>query len=198
MRQIAVEALGQIGAASAPATAVISEQLNSGDTRLQESARQALAKIGGRQAETALVQDASRFADADLAESRRLATTHGMKSLSEYLLRLPERRADPLARRLLSERQGDSAFMGALYLARRGDIEPALPVLADNLVRRPEVEQMFTSLAWSMAHGGDEAQFRALMEGVGRYIDENRDRYTAEQQARIDALLRRNAEQKQR
>ena len=198
LRRAAVVALGQIGEAAAPATAVIFEQLNSGDSRLKNSARQALAKIGGPQADAALKQDASRFADADLAEIRRLAATHGMEGMSQYLFGLPERRAGPLARRLLSGQQPDSAYVGALFLARQGDIEPAIPILADNLARRPGAEKMFTGLAYSMMHGGDETQIQPLLQGLLRYIEENRDRYTPEEQARLEALFKRGAGQKRR
>ncbi len=198
LRRAAVVALGQIGEAAAPATAVIAEQLNSGDTRLKNSARQALSKVGGPQADAALKQDASRFANADPAEIRRLAATHGMEGMSQYLFRLPERRSGPLARRLLSEQQPDSAYIGALFLARQGDIEPAIPILADNLARRPDAEKMLTGLAYSMMHGGDETHIQPLFQGLLRYLEENRDRYTAEEQARLEALFKWGAGQKRR
>jgi len=189
LRRAAVVALGQIGEAAAPATAAISEQLNSGDNRLKKSAREALAKIGGPQADIALERDASRFADADLAKIRQLAATSGMEGMSEYLFRLPERRANPLARRLLSDHRSDSAYVGALFLVRQGDIEPAIPVVADNLARRPSANNIFMGLIYSMVHGGNETQVQPLLDGLLRYIEDNRDRYTPEEQARLEALL---------
>lgn len=189
VRRAAVVALGQIGEAAAPATAAISAQLDSGDARLKQSAREALAKIGGPQADTALQRDASRYADADLAEIRRLAATGGMEGMSRYLFQLPERRADPLARRLLTEQPPDNAFVGALFLARQGEIDPAIPVIADNLARRPDANDIFTGLIYSMMHGGNEAQVQSLFQGLLRYAEENRDRYTPEEHARLDALL---------
>jgi HEAT repeat protein len=190
LRRVAVQALGQIGEAAAPATTAITAQLESGDTRLKRSARQALAKIGGPEAAAALRQDASRFADADLAEVRRLAKTHGMEGISNYLFRLPDRRAQPLARRLLSEPEPDTAYIGALFLARQGDVEPAIPILADNLARRPDGERMLTGLAYSMMHGGDQTQIQPLFEGLLRFIEQNPDRYTVEERTRLEALLK--------
>ena len=198
LRRVAVEALGRIGEAAASATAGISEQLVSSDRRLKNSARWALAKIGGPQADIALTQDASRFGNADLAEIRRLAVTDGMNGMSKYLFRLPKRRATPLARRLLSEQQPDNAYVGALFLARQGEIEPAIPILADNLARRADGERMLTGLAYSMMHGGDQTQVRALFEGLARYIEKNFDRYTLEEKARLNAFLKRAAGQKRR
>jgi HEAT repeat protein len=193
LRRAAVVALGQIGAPAAPATAAISEQLDSGDARLQNSARQALEKIGYPQADAALKEDASRFADADLAEFRRLAVTHGMEGTSNYLFALPGRRAVPLARRLLSEQQPDSAYVGALFLAYQGDIEPAIPILADNLARRPDAENIFAGLIYSMMHGGDETMIQPLFQGLLRYVEENRDRYTTGEQTRLEALFKEGA-----
>lgn len=118
--------------------------------------------------------------------------------MSKYLFRLPPRRAGPLARRLLSERRPDSAYAGALYLARRGDIEPAIPILADNLARRPDAERMFAGLAYAMMHGGDETRIQLLLKGLRRYIEKNRDRYTDEEQARLDTLLKRGGGRKRR
>jgi HEAT repeat protein len=195
LRRAAVEALGQIGEAAAPAAAAISEQLDSEDTRLKDSARRALTKIGGPGADAALEQDAARFADADLAEARRLEATDGMEGVSDYLFDLPEPRAGPLARRLLAEPQPDSAFIGAIFLARQGDIEPAIPILADNLARRPDAETMLTGLAYAMLHGGDETKIQPLFQGLLRYFEENRDRYTPEEQARLDALFKQGAGQ---
>jgi HEAT repeat protein len=198
LRRAAVVALGRIGEAAAPATADISKQLGSGDRRLKDSARRALAKIGGPLADVALTQDARRFADADLAEVRRLAATHGTKGMSKYLLRLPEHRAGPLARRLLLEQQPDNAYVGALFLVRQGDIEPAIPVLADNLARRPDAENLFIGLAYSMMHGGDETKIQSLFQGMARYIEKNTDRYTPEEKARLDAIFRRGIGRKRR
>lgn len=190
LRRVAVLALGRIGEAAAPATARISEQLSSGDSRLKDSARWALAKIDGPQAEAALTKDASRFANADLAEVRRLAATRGIKGTSRYLFRLPKRRATPLAHRLLSERDPDSAYLGALFLAHQGEIEPAIPTLADNLARRGDTQKMLTGLAYSMIHGGNETQVRSLFQGLAQYAKKNINRYSPEEQARLDAFLR--------
>ena len=100
----------------------------------------------------------------------------------------------PTARRLLSEQPApsapDSAYVGALFLARQGEIEPAIPVLVDALARRPEAKQMFTGLAYSMMHGGDETQFRPLVQGMRRYMEENANRYTPEERARLEALFK--------
>jgi HEAT repeat protein len=198
LRRAAVVALGKIGRAAAAATAIISEQLDSGDTRLKNSARQALVEIGGPQADVSLMLDASRFADADLAEIRRLGATHGIDGMLNYLFRLPEPRASPLARRLLSEQQPDSAYVGALFLARRGDIEAAIPILVDNLARRPGAEKIFTRLAYSMMHGGDQTQIQPLIQALLRYVEENRDRYNSEEQARLESLFKRGAGQQWR
>ena len=118
-----------------------------------------------------------------------------MAGMSKFLFRLPERRAGPLARRLLTEQQTDSAYVGALFLARQGHIKPAIPVLADNLARRPDAEKMLTGLAYSMMHGGDETQIQSLFQGLQRYVEENRDRYTPEEQARLEALFKWGAGQ---
>ena len=104
----------------------------------------------------------------------------------------------PLARRLLSEQQPDSAYVGALFLARQGDFEPAIPILADNLARRQSAEKMFAGLAYSMMHGGNETQIQALFQGILRYLEENRDRYTPEEQARLEAIFKRSAGQKRK
>lgn len=189
LRRFAVVALGQIGSDAAPAIPDIAAQLESGDKRLSDAARQSLVAIGGPLSASALDRDAGRFATADLAEARRLATTHGMEGMSDYLFDLPARRATPLAHQLLLEEAPDSAYIGALFLARQGEIEPAIPILADNLARRPDSEKMFTGLAWSMMHGGDEPQIQPLIEGLRRYIEENRDRYTPEEKARLDTLF---------
>jgi HEAT repeat protein len=190
LRRAVVEALGRIGDAATPASAAIAAQLATGDRRLQEAARWALAAIGGRDAEAALDQDAGRFADADLAEARRLAVTSGMEGVSKFLIRLPDRRAFLLAHRLLAEQDPDSALAGALFLARHGVIEPAVPILADNLARRPDAEGLLTGLAWSMMHGGDEGQIKPLFEELSRFVRENRDRYNSEDWARLEALFR--------
>ena len=193
LRRAAIVALGRIGAAAVSAAAVISQQLNSGDTRLKNAARDALTKIGGPRAVGALKADAGRFANADLAEIRRLAATHGIKGMWKFLSRLPERRARPLATRLLSEQQPDSAYAGALFLARHGDIEPAIPVLVDALARRPDARKLFMGLAYSMGHGGDEAQSRRLFRGMVRYMEANRDRYTETERARFDSVFKPGA-----
>ncbi len=109
--------------------------------------------------------------------------------MSRFLSGLPDRRAGILSRRLVSEPNADSALAGALVLARQGDIEPAVPVLADNLARRPEPERLLTGLAWSMMHGGDEAQIQPLFEALMRFVQENPDRYSPEEQARLEALF---------
>ncbi len=100
-------------------------------------------------------------------------------------------RAAPLAHRLLGEADPDGAFAGALYLITSGDIEPAIPVLADTVARRDDGEQLLTGLAYSMMHGGDDTKVPDLFTGLVRYVEQNRDRYTAEEQARLDALLNR-------
>ncbi len=87
---------------------------------------------------------------------------------------------------------------GALFLARQGDIEPAIPILADNLARRPGAEKMLTGLAYSMMHGGDETQIQPLFQGLLRYVEENRGRYTPAEQARLEALFKQGAGQKRR
>ncbi len=189
LRRAAVEALGRIGDAAAPASAAIAAQLASGDRRLQEAARWALAAVGGPDAEAALDQDAGRFSDADLAEARRLAVTSGMEGVSNFLYRLSDRRALVLADRLLAEQDPDSAFTGALFLARHGVIEPAVPILADNLARRPDAEGLLTGLVYSMMHGGDETQIKPLFEELWRFLRENRDRYSSEEWARLEALF---------
>jgi HEAT repeat protein len=192
LRRAAVEALGRIGDAAAPATAAIAAQLKTGDGRLQEAARRALAAVGGPDAEIALDRDAGRFADADLAEARRLAMTSGMEGVSTFLTRLPDRRALALAHGLLGAPDPDSALSGALFLARHGVIEPAVPILADNLARRPDAEGLLTGLAYSMMHGGDETQIKPLFEDLSRFIRENRDRYSAEEWARLEALFQQS------
>jgi HEAT repeat protein len=190
LRRAAVEALGRIGAAAAPAAKGIAGQLDSGDPRLKAAALSALEKIGGSEAVAALSQDAGRFADADLAEARRLAAVDGMEAMSKYLFRLSEVRATPLAHRLLSEQDPDSAFVGALFLARQGETGPAVPVLADNLARRPDGENVLTGLAYSMMHGGDETQIQPLLQALVRFIQDNRARYSPEEWARLESLLK--------
>ncbi len=54
---------------------------------------------------------------------------------------------------------------------------------------------MLTGLAYSMMHGGDETQIQPLFQGLLRYIEENRDRYTPEEQARLEALFKWGAGQ---
>ena len=190
LRRAAVGALGRIGDAARPAVPAIAEQLESGDQRLKAAAQKALAAIGGDETDAALDRDARRYSDADLAEARRLAAAGGLESVSRFLSGLPERRAGLLSRRLVSEPDADSALAGALVLARQGDIEPAVPVLADNLARRPEPERLLTGLAWSMMHGGDETQFQPLFEALLRFIQENPDRYSPEERARLEALFK--------
>ncbi len=198
IRRAAVNALGRIGAAAAPAAGAISEQLNSGDDRLKRAARRALAKVGGAQADTALQRDAERFADADLAEVRRLARTHGLDGLSKYLRHLPDLRAVALARRMLVERHADIAYAGAWVLARRGEIEPAIPILVENLARRPEGKKMLTGLAYAMAHGGDATKIQSLIKGLQRYIEKNRGLYTPEEKARLDSLFKPDVNRRRR
>ena len=191
IRRAAVQALAGIGEAAAPAVPAMTAMLDSGDTCLKSTARQALDQIGGTDADAALARDADRFAEADLAEIRLLATTRGIDGMSDRLFELPEARALSLARRLLSEPGPDAALIGAMYLAYRGEIEPAIPILADDLVRRKDGERWLTGLAYSMQHGGDETQIQPLIEGLRRYFAENRDRYTAEERARFEAVFER-------
>ncbi len=190
LRRAAVEALGRIGETAAPAVNAIARQLDSGDPRLKAAARSALAKIGGPEADAALRRDAGRFVDADLAEARRLVAVDGTEGMSKYLFRLSNVRATPLAHRLLSEPDPDSAFVGALFLARQGDIGPAVPVLADNLARRPDGENVLTGLAYAMMHGGDETRIQPLLEALARFIQDNRARYNPEEWARLENLLK--------
>jgi HEAT repeat protein len=190
LRRAAVGALGRIGEAAEPAVPAIAAQLDSADHRLKTAARTALASIGSAGAQAALDGDAQRFTDADLAEARRLAAAGGLEGVSRFLSGLSERRADNLSRRLVSEPDADSALAGALVLAHQGEIEPAVPVLADSLARRPEPERLLTGLAWSMMHGGDEAQFQPLFEALLRFIQENPDRYSPEERARLEALFK--------
>jgi HEAT repeat protein len=196
LRLAVVKALGQIGEAAAPAAEAIARQLDSGDLRLESAARVALANIGGAEANAALRKDASRFADADLAEVGRLVAVDGMKGVWSYLGQLGDGRAEPLAHRLLSDGNSDSAFVGALYLARQGVIEPAVPILADNLARRSEGKEMLTGLAYSMMHGGDEAQVRPLFEALESFIRDNRDRYSAEEWDKLERLFRQDSSTK--
>jgi hypothetical protein len=114
-----------------------------------------------------------------------------MKGMSKYLFRLPKRRATPLARRLLSAQQPDTAYVGALFLVRQGEITPTIPVLANTVARRANGERMLTGLAYSMMHSGDETQARALFKGLERYIEQNIRRYTPEEQARLSTFLKR-------
>ena len=71
-----------------------------------------------------------------------------------------------------------------------GEIEAAIPILADNLARRPAAEKSFTGLAYSILHGGDQSQLQALFQGLRHYLEDNRGRYNPEEQARLEALLR--------
>ncbi len=190
LRRAAVEALGSIGEDAAPATEAIAKQLDTGEDRLKRSARQALAKIGGADAEAALRSEAKRYANADMAEARRLARTGGTEGLYRFLVSLPRRRAFPVARGLVSGPEPDGAYAGALFLARRGEIGPAIPVLADNLARRPDGDKILTGLAYGMMHGGDATKLQPLLQGLRKYVEENRDRYSAREQARLEALLR--------
>jgi HEAT repeat protein len=189
VRRAAVDALGSIGKAASPAAEAITKQLSTGDNRLKRSARQALAKIGGPKAEAALRSDATRYGDADLAEARRLARTEGADRLTEFLFELPQRRALPVAQRLVTGREPDGAYGGALFLAYRGEIGPAIPILADNLARRPDGDRTMIGLAYAMLHGGDAAKLQPLLQGLRKYVEENRRRYSAGEQARLDALL---------
>jgi HEAT repeat protein len=189
LRLAAVEALGRIGEVAAPAADAIARQLDSGNQRLESAARIALTKIGGAGADAALRHDAGRFADADLAEARRLVAVDGMEGVWNYLRGLDDVRAAPLADRLLSDEDPDSAFVGALYLARLGIIGPVVPILADNLARRPEGQEMLTGLAYSMMHGGDEAQVKPLFEALERFIRDNRDRYSPEEWDKLERLF---------
>jgi hypothetical protein len=189
LRRAAVEALGSIGEAAAPATEAIAKQLDTGDNRLKRSARQALAKIGGPKAEAALQSYAKRYGNADLAEARRLATTGGTERLYRFLIGLHWRRALPVARKLVSGPEPDGAFAGALYLAYRGKVGPAIPVLADNLARRPDGDKTMIGLAYAMLHGGGATTFQPLLQGLRNYVEENRGRYSAEEWARLEALL---------
>jgi HEAT repeat protein len=193
LRLAAVEALGQIGEAAAPASDAIARQLDSGDRRLESAARVALAKIGGEEADAVLRRDAGRFADADLAEARRVAAVDGMEGVWNYLRRLGDGRAEPLAHQLLSDEDPDSAFVGALHLASQGVIAPAVPILADNLARRPEGKKMVNGLAYSMMHGGAEAQVQSLFEALANFIRDNRDRYSPEEWDKLEPLFQQDA-----
>jgi hypothetical protein len=112
-----------------------------------------------------------------------------MKGMMKYLFRLPERRARPLASRLVSDRQPDRAYVGALYLARQGDRERAIPILVDNLARNPDARNLFMGLVYASAHGGDATHIRRLFQEMAQYAEENRDRYSEEERARLDGLL---------
>ncbi|MEE9480474.1 MAG: hypothetical protein V3V34_08060, partial [Kiloniellales bacterium] len=63
------------------------------------------------------------------------------------------------------------------------------PILADNLARRPDAERLLTGLAYSMMHGGDETQIKPLFEELSRFLRENRDSYSSEEWARLEALF---------
>jgi hypothetical protein len=41
-----------------------------------------------------------------------------------------------------------------------------------------------------MAHGGDATKLERLLQGLRKYVEENRDRYSAEEWVRLEALLR--------
>lgn len=189
LRRAAVEALGRIGPQAGSASAAITEQLDSGDARLAASARNALAAIGGGEAEAALEGDARRYTEADLAEARRLASSGGVDAVAGFLTDLPDRRASLLSRRLVSEPNPDSALAGALMLAHRGDIEPAVPVLADSLARSPQPDQLLTGLAYAMMHGGNEAAIAPLIQSLRQFVTDNSARYSTEQRARLEALF---------
>jgi len=189
LRRAAVEALGRVGTPAAPASRLIAEQLDSGDARLAAAARDALAAIGGGEAEAALEADARRYTQADLAEARRLASAGGLDGVLGLLDDLPDRRATILSRRLVAEPNPDSALAGALVLARQGEIEPAVPVLADNLARRAEPERMLTGLVYAMMHGGDEAAVAPLIQSLRQYLEDNPQRYSAEERARLESLV---------
>ncbi len=190
LRRAAVEALGRIGPPAGSASDAIAEQLDSGDARLEAAARDALAAIGGGEAEAALEGDARRYTEADLAEARRLASSGGVDAVAGFLTDLPDRRASLLSRRLVSEPNPDSALAGALMLAHRGDIEPAVPVLADSLARSPQPDQLLTGLAYGMMHGGNEAALAPLIQSLRQFVADNPERYSAEERARLDALFR--------
>jgi hypothetical protein len=49
-----------------------------------------------------------------------------------------------------------------------------------------------------MMHGGDETQIQPLIQGLARYVEENRSRYSAEERARFEALFKWGAGQKWR
>jgi HEAT repeat protein len=189
LRRAAIEALGRIGPSAGPASSAIAKQLDSGDERLKAAARDALGAIGGTEAEAALEGDAVRYSDADLAEARRLASAGGVDGVTGFLTDLPDRRASLLSRRLLSEPNPDSALAGALVLAHQGDIEPAVPVLADSLARSPQPEQLLTGLAYGMMHGGDEAAIAPLIRSLRQFVEDNPERYSQEERARLEALF---------
>lgn len=57
---------------------------------------------------------------------------------------------------------------------------------------------MITGLAYSMMHGGDETQIQPLIQGLARYVEENRGRYSAEKRARLEAQFKQGAGRKWR
>jgi hypothetical protein len=48
---------------------------------------------------------------------------------------------------------------------------------------------MLTGLAYSMMHGGDEAQVKPLFEALERFIRDNRDRYSSEEWDKLERLF---------
>jgi hypothetical protein len=91
---------------------------------------------------------------------------------------------------MVSDQQSDSAYIGALFLARHGDTGRAVPILVDNLARNPEARRLFTGLIYAAAHGGDAGHIRGLFQEMTRYAENNRDRYTTEERTRLDGLLK--------
>lgn len=190
IQRAAAEALASMGPAAAPAAPALERLLQSSDHRIKRAAESALAKTGGDTAVHALEAEAGRYQAADRREVERLLARNDFAELARLLRRLPEARAVPLSRRLMTDDHTLVAYMAIGVLIRAGHRADTLPALADIIASGRAETDLKGRLGYDWLHSDAPERFEGMFELLGVYLKAHKGNYSAEEQARIEPYLR--------
>ncbi|HET6962624.1 MAG TPA: hypothetical protein VFJ27_09005, partial [Terriglobia bacterium] len=164
----------------------IEKQLQVPDRRLKQSAVEALERIGGTEAATALQRDARRYFDADLAEFRRLHQAGQETDLQRFAASLPRARRIQIARIMLKDPEAAVSYTGAAILVTEGLEEETVPTLAAHLLK--DTADPANRLGYGfLMH--DASPFPGRMrDRICAYFEASLGRYSPQEQERIKKI----------
>jgi HEAT repeat protein len=189
IQEAAALALADLGTAAAEAAPSLAVLLQSSDDKVKRAARRALASTGAAAAAEALTADDERFLEADRRELQRHDTRNDFEAMGRFLYDLPEARAVPLARDLLSHEATLVAYMACGILIRAGKGDETLPTLAEIIASGRAATDLNGRMGYDWIHGGG-AEGEAMFGKLADYLEAHRDNYDGEARTRVAEFLK--------